>query len=103
VTKSPEDLKAILRTMTTKTSAEREEKQTKNQQSLKGALAEVLQKSKPAEPASSEEQKPAEAKPPRENPPGPVPPPAQTLPLSQEKKPFEVPEETLRKVLKGES
>jgi hypothetical protein len=64
VTKSPDDLKAILRKMTAKNSEEKEQKQTNNQQSLKGALHEVLTK---------------------------------------EKQPFEVPEDTLRKVLKGGS
>jgi len=65
-TKSAEDLKSILRTMTTKTGAEREEKQVQNKQSLKGALADVLARSE------------------------------------QPKKPFEIPEDALRKVLKGD-
>lgn len=73
-TKSPDDLKAILRTMTTKSGAEKEQKQTQHKESLKGILADVLAKS--------------------------TPPP--TLP-NVEKKPFEVSEEALRKVLKGES
>ena len=64
-TKSADDLKSILRTMTAKNIAEKQEKQTQNQQSLKGTLAEVLAK-------------------------------------NNEKQPFEVPEDTLRKVLKGE-
>ena len=68
-TKSPEDLKTILRTMATKAGVEKEQKQTQNQQSLKGALADVLKKN------------------------------AQ----EQEHKPYEVPEDALRKVLKGES
>ena len=63
--KSADDLKSILRTMTEKNRAEKHEKQTQNQQSLKGTLAEVLAK-------------------------------------NNEKKPFEVPEDTLRNVLKGE-
>ena len=111
--KSPEDLKAILRTMTAKTAVEREQKQSSNQQSLKGALAGVLEKNKlaanrpPAPPAAAapEASAPAAAEPPRETPPAlsipvPVPPPA---PPDVEKKPFEIPEEDLRKVLKGEA
>ncbi len=41
-TKSADDLKSILRTMTVKTDIEKEEKQLQNKQSLKGALADVL-------------------------------------------------------------
>jgi hypothetical protein len=89
--KSPDDLKAILRTMTTRTNVEREQKETQNKQSLKGALADVLTRNYPI---------------PR--------PPQHTPPLSQtseppkremreEKHPFEVPEDALRKVLKGEA
>ncbi|HUY05330.1 MAG TPA: type IV secretion system DNA-binding domain-containing protein [Candidatus Paceibacterota bacterium] len=101
-TKSPDDLKAILRTMTAKTSAEREQKQTLNQQSLKGALAGVLEKSgrkeeaRPAVPPVPAAPAPAAAEPPRAELPVPTPPPAQ-------KKPFEVPEDTLRKILKGDT
>ncbi len=64
--KSAEDLKTILRTMTAKSSQEREKKQVQNQQSLKGTLAKVLEKN------------------------------------SNSKKPFEVSEEVLREVLKGD-
>lgn len=74
-TKSADDLKAILRTMTAKNGAEKEQKQTQHKESLKGALAEVLVKK--------------DALPP------PVP--------NAEKKPFEVSEDALRKVLKGET
>ena len=70
--KSSEDLKAILRAMTAKTSRERAEKQSHHQESLKGALAGALSKN--------------------ESPPPPPP----------EKKPFEIPEDALRKVLKDE-
>ena len=60
--------------MTAKNSQEKEKKQTQNQQSLKGTLAEVLEKNKqhiaPAPTGG--------------------------------KKPFEVSEESLRKVLKGD-
>ena len=81
VTKGPDDLKAILRSMATATSSEREQKQSREQQSLKGALADVLSRGEP--------QKPAEQKSP--------------LPPKEEKQPFEVPEDALRKVLRGES
>ena len=72
--RSSEDLKAILRAMTTKTSHEREQKQTGQQHSLKGALADVLEKHRPATP-----------------------------PAKEAKKPFEIPEATLRSVLKGDA
>jgi len=72
--KTPDDLKAILRAMVAKTGSEREHKQSVHQQSLKGVLSGVLEKNKPIEPN----------------------------PVEEEKKPFEVPESELRKVLKGE-
>ena len=75
-TKSAEDLKAILRTMTAKSGSEKEQKKSQHHQSLKGTLTEVLQKSA---------QKPASAEP------------------AREKKPFEDSEDELRKVLKGEA
>lgn len=84
-TKSADDLKAILRTMIEKTGTEREEKQLQNKQSLKGTLAEVLEKNIPKEAPT-----PIEVEVP-------------TASVGKEKKPFEVPEDTLRKVLKGES
>jgi len=108
--KSSEDLKAILRSMTAKTNVEKEEKHSKNQHSLKGALADVLAKS-----AS-----PVAVKPPQEmlveNPiptnfpvphgvPTAIPLTQSGLPAgekTQANKPFEVPEDTLRKILKGE-
>jgi hypothetical protein len=83
--KSASELKEILRTMTAKNSEEKEHKQVQNQQSLKGALAEVLAKNKQEAVSSKQEmQKPEEKKP-------------------EEKKPFEIPEAELVKVLKGES
>ena len=88
--KSNEDLKSILRTMTAKNGAQNEQKKSEQQGSLKGALADALAKNQPS------------ATPPQRPPPAaPVAPapPAQT----SEKKPFEVPEEALRKVLKGET
>ncbi|MEK7114128.1 MAG: type IV secretion system DNA-binding domain-containing protein [Patescibacteria group bacterium] len=72
--KSAEDLKSILRNMTAKSDAEKGKKRTDNQQSLKGTLADVLQKSKPT----------AAAEPPRTD------------------RPFEVSEDKLRDVLKGD-
>jgi len=78
-TKTAEDLKSILRTMTAKNSAEKEQKQAQHQQSLKGTLAEVLEKNTPASPELQRGE-----------------------PKTEEKKPFEVPENELRKVLKGE-
>lgn len=83
---SPEDLKAILRTMTTKTNVERENKKTENQESLKGALAGILAKSEPHTP--EEPQKKEQPQRPKQ--------------ADVKKEPFEVPEDTLRKVLKGE-
>lgn len=86
--KSAEDLKAILRKMTEKSGMEKEKKQTEQQNSLKGALADVLEKGKQKTVGSTQEiQKPVAVEPPR----------------SEDKKPFEVPEDTLQKVLKGES
>lgn len=87
----PEDLKAILRTMTSKTTVDRAQKKTQNQESLKGVLADVLKKAggSPAEPRT--ERKEPERK---EQP--------ATQPVEGQKRPFEVPEDTLRKVLKGE-
>jgi hypothetical protein len=114
-TKSPEDLKAILRSMTTKVGVEKEQKQTANQQSLKGALADILAKNKQnptavtlETPKIPEIQKTAVPEAPREIPPAsqsvaPTTPETQSSIPPQEKKPFEVPEEALRKVLKGES
>lgn len=84
--KSAEDLKAILRSMTAKTGAEREQKQKQTQQSLKGALAEVLQKSKQEPPHQKQPQAQS---------------PAKEALGKQEKRPFEVPEDTLRDVLDG--
>ncbi len=65
--------------MTQKVGQEKEKKQNDQQQSLKGALAGVLTKSPP--PATHE----------------PAP------PRAREEKPFEVPEEKLRSVLRGDA
>ncbi len=84
-TKSADDLKSILRTMTVKTSAEKEQKKSEHQQSLKGALANVLAKNTTTAAPSPT-----------------VPSPATPHTQSIEKKPFEVSEDALRKVFKGE-
>jgi len=91
--KSAEELKSILRAMTVKNDAEKEKKQVQNQQSLKGVLAEVLARggqptSNNQQPTKKQEQ-PAAAPPPRAE--------------VKEGKPFEVSEDALLKVLKGES
>jgi hypothetical protein len=84
--KSAEDLKTILRNMTAKNLAEKEKKQTEHQQSLKGTLSSVLQNSQQTTANKQQPQRPAAAEPPR----------------AEEKKPFEVSEDALRKVLKGD-
>ena len=100
VGKSAEDLKSILRAMTTKDSAEKKQTKTQNQESLKGALSDVItrsQKSKQGDEHPRQE--------PAREPGQPTPPPRSTshAPATSEKKPFEVPEDTLRKILKGEA
>lgn len=101
VAKGPEDLKAILRSMTTKGSAEREQRQSQNKQSLNGALAEVLEKSGQKAVGSRQLRRP-EGSEPRPQASGETPKPVAVEPSQEGKKPFEVPEEALRKVLKGE-
>ncbi len=95
--KTPEDLKAILRTVATRAGTEQEKKQTEHKESLKGALADVLAKHSSGAPAKPEEKRPAAAvmpadrqEPPRATPPKPHP-------------PYEVPEAELKKVLKGDA
>jgi hypothetical protein len=93
--KSAEDLKSILRAMTSKESAKKSEAQSAKQQSLKGALADVL-KNVPEtsqQSAVSGRSGPAPVEPP---------PQAAASPSNQQKKPFEVPEDTLRSILKGD-
>jgi hypothetical protein len=74
--KSSEDLKSILRTMTQKSSQEKAQQVSTQQQSLKGALADVLAKNSQQSAVGS--------------------------PAVPEKKPFEVPEDQLRAILKGQ-
>lgn len=94
ITKSPEDLKAILRTMVSKTTVEREKKQTENKQSLKGALSDVLSRGQsptaPVQQSKQSERSPVSAT-------------APSVPKPSEQPPFEVPEDTLRKILKGDT
>ena len=82
--KSSEDLKAILRKMTHQDGAQKQEKQTEAQQSLKSALADVLKKSpEPVLPSSA---------------------PAPTAKTdNQQKQPFEIPEQELKAILKGDT
>jgi len=92
--KSPEDLKAILRGMTAKNTSAKKQVQTENKQSLKGALADVLKKN----PASKAIEPP---------PPQPILPPVTAEKSSTsgapKREPFEVSEDVLRKVLKGDA
>ncbi len=95
-TKSAEDLKSILRTMTAQVGKEKEQKQSSQQSSLKQALAATLAKNPPARPAVSPAPLPTQKS---TMPPTPV----ASAPPMAEKKPFEVPHDVLQKVLKGES
>lgn len=80
--KSPEDLKAILRAMTEKHAAEKEKQQGSQKSELKSVLTTVA----PEKAKAHEVKAPTLA----------------TAPVAQpEKKPFEVPEDELRKLLKG--
>jgi hypothetical protein len=83
--KTPEDLKTILRAMTTKNVEEKEKIKVEHQGSLKGALLEILDKTKKAE-----EQKPT----------APVQTEKPVAPKAEGNSAFEVPEEVLRKVFK---
>jgi hypothetical protein len=94
--KSPEDLKAILRGMTAKTGAEKQHVQTQKDQSLKGALASAIARGAPAMVA------PAAAPVPSAVPSAPKP-PAPPVVATEGKRPFEVAEEMLKKVLKGDA
>lgn len=71
--KTPEDLKAILRTMSEGATKAKKKEETKQHASLKDALGEIIKKSEPAPAPAAQPQPP---------------------------KPFEVPEETLRNIFK---
>jgi hypothetical protein len=93
--KSAEDLKAILRGMSDGAKKEKQVEVVKKQSSLKDALADVLAK-------NPTQNQPAAAPAPRETPTQPLASgqsPQQQSPV-QEKKPFEVPEDTLRALFK---
>ncbi|HET9641456.1 MAG TPA: type IV secretion system DNA-binding domain-containing protein [Candidatus Paceibacterota bacterium] len=83
-TKSADDLKAILRTMTAKEGAEREHKASTQKQTLKGTLADVLARSAPAPESPKPVEKSRDTRP------------------EQGARPYEISEERLRSVLKGE-
>ncbi len=110
--KSADDLKAILRTMTANHGAQVAEKKSTHQVSLKGALSQVLQNHVPApaaklQPAPKLAPQPAPKAPEAPKAAAPEPPRVEErlLPPGDpvaEKKPFEVPENELRQVLKGE-
>jgi hypothetical protein len=82
--KTAEDLKAILKNMTTATGKEKQQQASEKQSSLKDALASVIAK-QPAAPA-----------------PQPAAPAPQPAAKQEAKRPFEVSEETLKNVLKGD-
>ncbi len=106
--KTAADLKDILRAMTAKQGAERKEGQSAQQASLKDALKNAMPKPEAASaPRPREEVRPApQAAPEKPEPPrppkaaAPEPPRASAPPAAP---PFEIPEEELRKVLRGES
>ncbi len=91
--KTPEDLKTILRAMTTKNSDEKEKIKVEHQGSLKGALADILEKSKTPEIPKTV--------PPPLRVQNQTPPPIPKAPeVMESRKPFELPEETLRDLFK---
>ncbi len=104
--KSPEDLKAILRSMTTKGAADKKQVETQSKASLKGALAGVLNKSASAAEPKRESQTETVAAQPPPPPPPPRPQPQQAAssqPQAISKQPFEVAEDRLRNILKGDA
>lgn len=112
--KSAEDLRSILRTMTAKTSVDTARKETQNQRSLKAALTDALAKGPPARPVTERPNvpRPAPAQPARvesqqaprrEEQREPLAMPVPKQAAASQAKPFEVPEDELRRVLKGET
>jgi hypothetical protein len=91
--------------MTSKASADMKKQSQKHEQSLKGTLADVLAKAPTERPR---EQNPEKGRP-RDDRPAPSAPmqqpasPARPPEPPQAKKPFEVPEHELRKILNGET
>ncbi len=95
--KTADDLKNILRSVARSTHTDKSQKETKKQVALKETLASVLKNSN-------------QDKPPKPPVRAPVPGPAAPAPRAREgngegnpPQPFEVPQETLKKILKGES
>jgi hypothetical protein len=95
-TKTAEDLKSILRNMTAKDGVEKEKKQTQQHQSLKGTLTDVITRNQPAprkpqqvEQFAKSSVTAAES--------------VKTPEALPKKQPFEVPEDALRKVLRGDA
>ncbi|HUQ30384.1 MAG TPA: type IV secretion system DNA-binding domain-containing protein [Candidatus Paceibacterota bacterium] len=97
--KTADDLKSILRAVTAKTGEAKEKKEVTQQQSLKSALADVLAKSAPPPKAPLQAKSPA----PQSTPPAPRPETATAPQKPATPQPFEVSEEHLRKILKGEA
>ncbi len=105
--KSAEDLRAILRKMTEKTSKERESKSAERQGALKETVATVVQKPAPVQSVPQKQSTPLPVPPPPVQPPQPQnqPPapsaPAPTQPMPVKARPaFEVAEEDLKKIFK---
>lgn len=98
--KTPDELKSMLRTMVAKTGTEKDQKKTQHQQSLKGALADVLKKSEQTAGQRSPDITPAAPK--KSDAPEKRQESAGPEAGAGKKETFEVPESTLRKVFKGE-
>ncbi|HEX8947038.1 MAG TPA: type IV secretory system conjugative DNA transfer family protein, partial [Candidatus Paceibacterota bacterium] len=96
--KSPDDLKAMIRSMTHTIRTSQQQTQSVRQQSLKDTLAGVLKKGE-QDAIVSKEEKTAAAEPPRQS----ATELPQPKPSAEKKPPFEVPEDQLRKILDGEA
>lgn len=82
-TKSAEDLKAILRQMTNKNTLDKQKSDIQTKQSLQGALQDVIKKNQADTKDAPRSQ------------------PAAVAPVKQEQVPFEIPEDRLRNIFKG--
>lgn len=82
-TKSAEDLKAILRQMTNKNTLDKQKSDIQTKQSLQGALQDVIKKNQADTKDAPKSQ------------------PAAVAPVKQEQVPFEIPEDRLRNIFKG--